>query len=549
MKSAVQSYGEVNRMNTKSGGKPDYDKLLGMTFGQMMDCLAEEVPEKEAIVFGDQRLTYSEFRENIRCMAMALKRIGVQKGDRVGVLFENCIQFFYVQQAILYIGGVFISLSTRYRKFEITYMMKHAGAKFMFCVDEYMGTSFIDLLEVIRPELPEMETIVIKGQNIPAWAKSYKEVFELGKEIEEKVLMADLPEAKEICSILYTSGSTGTPKGVMHTHHSIIWDSTRVCERLRIGPEDVFLMMLPCSHIFASFVLFTNAVMGRSKIVIMETFNAGKALRLQEAESVSVLYGVPTMFTLMLNHPDFERFDLSANRTGYMSGASCPVELVRAVMQKMHCNISAAYGMSEADCITITNYEDDEYIKSETAGRPIRGLDLKIVDEHRKEVEVGLVGEIAIRGENLFAGYYKQEDLTRLSFDSDGFFYTGDLGKMDKNGRLIVAGRKKEMIIRGGFNVYPAEVEENIALVEGVQYVAVVGVPDRKLGEKICACVVAKPGHHLQADKIIQFCKKNLANFKIPDFVEIMETFPMTTTEKIQKFKIKDLMGEKYGNA
>jgi fatty-acyl-CoA synthase len=536
-------------MNTKSGDKPNYDEFLGMTFGQMMDYLADEAPEKEAIVFKDQRLTYSEFRDHIRRMAMALKIIGVQKGDRVGVLFQNCVEFFYVQQAILYIGGIFISLSTRYRKYEITYMMKHAGAKYMFCVDEYMGTNFVDLLEGIRPELPEMKTIIIKGQNIPAWAKSYEEVFELGKEIEEKLLMADLPEASEVCSILYTSGSTGTPKGVMHTHHSIIWDSTRVCERLRIGPDDVFLMMLPCSHIFASFVLYTNAVMGRSKIVIMETFEAGEALRLQEAERVSVLYGVPTMFTLMLNHPDFERFDLTANRTGYMSGASCPVELVRAVMQKMHCNISAAFGMSEADCITITHYEDDEYIKSETAGRPIRGLDLKIVDGNRRPVEVGVVGEIAIRGENLFAGYYKQEDLTRSSFDADGFFYTGDLGKLDQNGRLIVAGRKKDMIIRGGFNVYPAEVEENIALIEGVQYAAVVGVPDRKLGEKICACIVPKPGHSLQAEKIIQFCKKNLANFKVPDFVEIMESFPMTTTEKIQKFKIRDLMGEKYGES
>ena len=430
-------------MNTESGEMPNYDKFSDMTFGQMMDYLSDEIPEKEAIVFEDQRLTYSEFRDNIHRMAMALRRIGVQKGDRVGVLFQNCPEFFYVQQAILYIGGIFISLSTRYRKFEITYMMKHAGAKFMFCVDEYMGTNFVDLLEGIRPELPDMDTIIIKGQNIPGWAKSYEEVFDLGKEIDEKVLRADLPEANEICSILYTSGSTGTPKGVMHTHRSIIWDSTRVCERLRIGPDDVFLMMLPCSHIFASFVLFTNAVMGGSKIVIMESFEAGEALRLQEAERVSVLYGVPTMFILMLNHPDFERFDLTANRTGYMSGASCPVELVRAVMQKLHCNISAAYGMSEADCITITDYEDDEYIKSETAGRPIRGLDLKIVDDDREEVDVGVVGEIAIRGRNLFSGYYKQEDLTKSSFDSHGFFYTGDLGKLDKNGRLIVVAARK----------------------------------------------------------------------------------------------------------
>ncbi len=535
-------------MNTGCDDKTGFDEFLGLTFGQMMDKLAKDVPDKEALVLENQRITYAGFRDNIHQMGMALKRLGIKKGDRVGVLFPNCPEFFYVQQGILYVGGVFVSLSTRYRKFEITYMMKHAGARFLFCVDEYRGTRFVEILEGVRKELPEMETIIIKGKDIPDWARSFDEVVELGKDIDKDALLADLPRPDDVCSILYTSGSTGTPKGVMHTHHSIIWDSTRVCERLRIGPDDVYLMMLPCSHIFASFVLYTNAVMGRSKIVIMENFEAREALRLQESEKVSVLYGVPTMFTLMLTHPEFDNFDLTSNRTGYMSGASCPVELVRAVMQKMHCNISAAYGMSEADCITITDYEDDEYIKSQTAGRPIRGLDLKIVDRDRNEVGVGIVGEIAIRGENLFAGYYKQEELTKASFDPAGFFYTSDLGKLDQDGRLIVAGRKKEMIIRGGFNVYPAEVEEQIALLDGIQHVAVVGVPDQRQGEKICACIMPVPGQHPDPEEIIQFCRENLANYKVPDFVEIVESFPMTTTEKIQKYRIKELMVEKYGD-
>ncbi len=534
-------------MNEEKRTMPDFDEFLGLTYGQMMDKLAAEAPDKEALVFEDQRISYSQFRNRIRQVGMALKRMGMRTGDRAGVLVPNCPEFFYIQLGILYIGGVFIALSTRYRKFEITYMMKHAGAKFLFCVDGYKGANFIEILEKVRPDLPEMEKIIIKGNTIPDWATSYDDFLRLGQEIDARELGKDLPKAKDVCSILYTSGSTGTPKGVMHTHHSLIWDSTRVCERLRIGSKDVFLMMLPCSHIFASFVLFTNAVMGRSKIVIMETFEPYEALRLQETEKVSVLYGVPTMFTLMLTHPDFGKFDLSSNRTGYMSGASCPVELVRAVMQKMHCNISAAYGMSEACCITITNYEDDEYVKSGTAGRPIRGLELGIVDNHRNRVEVEKVGEIAIKGENLFVGYYKQEGVTKDSFDSSGFFYTGDLGKLDKNGRLIVIGRKKEMIIRGGFNVYPAEVEEQIALVEGVQHVAVVGVPDPTLGERVCACVVPVPGFKMRPEKITQFCKENLANYKVPDFVEIMEAFPMTTTEKIQRFKIKDRMVEKYG--
>ena len=526
---------------------PNYDDFIGLSYGQMLDKLAREVPDKEALVFEDKRITYCQFRDHVRQMAMALKRLGLRKGDRVGVLFSSCLEFFYIQQGILYVAGIFIPLSTRYRKFEITYMMKHAGARFLFCVDEYMGTNFVDILDEIRPELPEMEAVIIKGPNAPAWANPYDGFFDRGKPIDETELMGDAPVATDIAAILYTSGSTGMPKGAMSLHHSLIWNSTRVCERLLIGPDDVFLMMLPCSFIFANFVLFTNAIMGRSKLVIMENFEPGEALRLLEAERVSVLYGVPTMFTLMLSHPEFEKFELTANRTGYMSGASCPVELVKEVMQRMHNNISAAYGMTEACCITITDYEDDEYVKSTTAGRSIRDLDIKIVNEDRNEVAPGEVGEIAVRGENVFAGYYQQPELTEASFDPEGFFYTGDLGKLDENDRLIVVGRKKDMIIRGGFNVYPIEVEEQIALIEDIQYVAVVGVPDQTMGERICACVVPLPGRQLNPGQIIGFCKERLANYKVPDFVEIMDSFPMTTTNKIHKIEIKDFVIEKYG--
>ncbi|MGD9124606.1 MAG: class I adenylate-forming enzyme family protein [Desulfarculaceae bacterium] len=526
---------------------PNFDEFLGLTYGQVLDKLAAECPDKEFLVFQDQRLTYARFHERVLQMAAALKKLGLQKGDRVGVLFPNCLEFLYVQQAVLYLGGVFISLSTRYRKFEITYMMKHAGARFLFCIDQYLGADFVALLEEIRPELPEMETIVVKGEDTPGWATAYSQVEEIGREIDLTSVNNDPPEPEDIASILYTSGSTGTPKGVMSSHRCLLWDSTRVCERLRIGPDDVFLMMLPCSHIFASFVLLTNAMMGRSKIIVMETFEPGEALKLQQEEKVSVLYGVPTMFTLMLSHPDFDKYDLTSNRTGYMSGAACPVELVRAVMQKMHCNISAAYGMTEACCITITKYEDDEYIKAGTAGYPIRDLELKIVDENRHEVPQGTVGEIGIKGLNLFSGYFKQPELTKAAHDEEGFFYTGDLAMLDPDSRLVVAGRKKEMIIRGGFNIYPAEVEEQICLISGVQYAAVVGISDPKLGERTVACVMPEPGHDLDPESIRAWCKERLANYKVPDYVKVMEQFPMTTTNKIQKFKIKQTMEAQLG--
>ena len=525
---------------------PNFDHLAGLTYGLMLDKLAHESGDKEALVFEDQRLTYGRFREEVLKTAAALKKAGLKKGDRVGVMFPNCLEFFFVQQAVLYLGGIFISLSTRYRAYEITYMLKHSGARFLFSVDKYLETDFISLLEEVRPDLPELERVFVLGRRVPGWAAAYDDLVRGEAEIDEAWLKEDPPQPEDIASILYTSGSTGTPKGVASSHRALMWDSARVCERLKIGPDDVFLMMLPCSHIFASFVLFTNALMGRSKIVIMESFEPGRALHLQEAERVSVLYGVPTMFTMMLGHPEFDRFDLRANRTGYMSGASCPVELVQAVMDKMHCNISAAFGMTEGCCVTITRYEDDARIKATTAGHPLRGLELKIVDENRNPLKEGEVGEIAFRGRNLFSGYFKQPDLTEAAFDDQGFFYTGDLGRLDEMGRLVVAGRKKEMVIRGGFNIYPAEVEEQIVLLEEVQYVAVVGVPDPKLGERLCACILPAPGARVDPEAVRAYCRARLANYKVPDFIEVLEEFPMTTTNKIQKFKIKEMMVKKY---
>ena len=535
-------------MSDKIDKAPNFDEFIGLTYGRMLDKLADESGDKEFLVYGGRRLTFGEFHEQVLKTASALKRLGLKKGDRVGLLLPNSLEFFFMQQAVIYLGGIYISLSTRYRNYELTYMMKHAGAKFMCCVDKYLGADFMGILEEIRPNLPELDQVIVLGENIPPWAKSFDKLLAAETDADREWLNQDPPQEEDIASILYTSGSTGTPKGVASSHRALIWDSTRVNERLRIGPEDVFLMMLPCSHIFASLVLFSNALMGRSKIIIMETFEPGEALMLQDRERVSVLYGVPTMFTMMLGHPDFEKYDLTSNRTGYMSGASCPVELVRAVMEKMHCNISAAFGMTEGCCITITRYEDDALIKATTAGHPIRGLELRIVDDERNPVPDGQVGEIAIRGKNLFSGYYKQPELTKASFNEEGFFHTGDLGRLDKEGRLVVAGRKKEMIIRGGFNIYPAEVEEQLALIDGVQYAAVVGVPDERLGERICACVVPHPGAELIQDEIRAYCKKQLANYKVPDFVEVLDEFPMTTTNKIQKFKIKKMILEKYSN-
>jgi len=520
----------------------DYDRFLGMSFGQMLDTLAREELQKEIFVFKNRRITYQAFHQEVRQMSKGLKSLGIKKGDRIAALLPNSPEFFVCQQASLYIGGVFIMLSTRYREFELTYMLKHSGAKCLFTIDRYMGTDFLQIIEKLKLEMPELKHVLVLGDETPPWTRGYKDFLDSGQHASDDLLEKDLPGPEDIASMLYTSGSTGTPKGVMMSHRAFIFDAVRVCERLRIVPEDVFLMIVPCSHTLCAFVQFTDALVGRVKIALMENFDAEEALRLWETERVSVVHGVPAMFQMMLNHPDFVKRDLSSSRAGYMGGAFCPEDVVRDVIRKMHLQISCTYGMSENGCCTINDFDDDETSKCTTVGRPIRGCEIKLTDDQRKEVPAGVVGEIAIRGPNLFSGYYKQPEITKASYDEEGFFYSGDLGRYLADGNLTIVGRKKEMIIRGGFNVYPVEVEEQLKEMGVIDNVAVIGLPDEVMGEKVVACIIPTPGKNVTAEEVIAFCKRRLANYKVPSEILFMEKFPTTTIGKTQKFKLQEML-------
>ncbi len=526
----------------KSTGKYDYNRFLGCSFGQMLDLLASEEPQKELFVFEGRRITYNNFHAQVRNIAKTLKKLGIKKGDRIAALFPNCPEFFMCQQAALYIGAIFIMLSTRYREFELRYMLKHSGAKCLLTIDQYKGADFIDIFGKFLSEMPHLDHIFVLGKKMPEWCRPYDQVFTIGKEEDDDILKEDPPGPEDIASMLYTSGSTGTPKGVLMSHRAFIFDACRVCERLRVTPKDIFLMMVPCSHTMCSFVEFSNALVARGKIVLMETFDTEEALKLWEQERVTLIYGVPAMFDMMLQHENFDQFDLTSSRAGYMGGAFCPEELVRAVIHKMGCQISCTYGMSENSCCTINDFDDDEDLKATTVGRPIRGCEIMLTDENRKEVATGEVGEIAIRGPNLFSGYYLQPKITKESFDEDGFFYSGDLGRYDKNDNLTIVGRKKEMIIRGGFNVYPVEVEELLREMDVFDNVAVIGLPDKVMGEKIVACLIASSHENITSDEIIAYCKKRMANYKVPNEIVFLDKFPTTTIGKIQKYKLQEIL-------
>jgi len=532
-------------MKEETGKTIDYGKYEGQTFGQILDGLARDVPDKEMIVFNGERMTYGEFYQQVMQVAMALKKLGIKKGDRVAALFPNCPDFFVVQQAVLYIGAVFVLLSTRYREYELSYMLKHSEARVLFTIDEYLKTSFTDIIDKIRPELPNLEFCYVMGPKVPSWGRPFQEALNIGKDLDEKLLREDLPKYNDTASILYTSGSTGLPKGVKMTHRAFVFGALQVARRLRITPDDVSLMVVPCSHTLCAFIQFPNALMGRCRIVMMETFEAGQALEMYNKEKISLIYGVPTMFVLMLEHPNFAKTDFSSSRAGYTGGAIIPEELMSGVRHKMNCKLVSVYGLSECGACSMNDVEDDESLKIGTVGRPLDGVDIVITNEKQEKVPDGEVGEVCLKGPILFTEYYQQPELTKAAYDKNGYFCTGDLGKYLENGMLAIVGRKKEMIIRGGFNVYPAELEEQIGLIDGVQCVAVVGLPDKVMGEKIVACIIPSPGSSITDKDIVAYCKARFANYKVPNVVIIMSEFPVTALGKVQKFMLIETLQAK----
>jgi fatty-acyl-CoA synthase len=314
---------------------------------------------------------------------------------------------------------------------------------------------------------------------------------------------------------------------------------------MRIAEDDVLLNPLPFCHEFGGFTIVSHALICGCKMVVMDLFDAEEALRLIDEEGVSVLYGVPTLCSYMLHSPRFKDYDLSSLRTGYLSGATCPLELVRKVQDEMGCNISVAYGSSEAPSHTISEYDDPPEVKAGTVGKPVRDGEVKIVDDRRRELPPGTPGEIAVRGKNTLMEYYKNPELTQKAIDGDGFFYTGDLGRMDERGYLTFVGRKTDMIISGGFNVYPLEVEEILYRLPFVALTAVVGLPDPELGEVVCACIVLREGMKATREEVVEHCRRQLANYKVPRRVEFMDIFPTTIgTNKIKKSSLVEILKE-----
>ncbi|MFI8492380.1 class I adenylate-forming enzyme family protein [Peribacillus butanolivorans] len=502
------------------------------TVSQVFKHAVLTTPEKEAIFDGENRLTYGEIDVEADLLASGLVQLGIEKGDRVAVCLPNWNEFMVIFMALSKVGAILIPLNIDFRKNEIIYILENSGAKAVFFSNTFGKVDqFPQLMEAQKSISTLIHLISVRFQHDSI--NNYDRLIQLGR--NHKILKTPKVENDDICVILYTSGTTGNPKGVMLANENVVSISRTAAYKMDCSPNDVFLIPVPLFHIMGlMFMLRSISCQGR--LVLMEKFKAEKALELIQHEKVTIHPGVPTMFILELNHPNFSTYDLSSLRTGEMAAAPCPIEILRRIKNEMKCNILVAYGMTETSAsLSMTNFEDDDHLRAETVGRAMPGAEVKIVDDNREAVPPGVVGELACKSTGLMKGYFQMEEETKKATDEHGWFYSGDLATMDEAGYIRIVGRKKELIIRGGYNIYPREVEDVYYQHPSVMEAAIIGLPDTVLGEITCAVIRLRPGKQASEQELKKFAEQRLVSYKVPNKFVFMDELPMTSSGKILK--------------
>lgn len=505
--------------------------------------------DREAIVFEGRRLIYQQLNDEVDRLARGLIELGVQKGDKIGLWMPNIPEWVIAYFAIARVGAVVVPMNTRYKSHEVHYILENSEATALLMVDTFVGIDYLGMIAEVRTKLPNLKHVISVG-NARSDMYTFDSILALGQEhLDDNQLAVReaLCDPNDNVFILYTSGTTGNPKGAMLSHHNMAENAKQVTEVLHTAEKDVFLLAVPFFHCFGCVMGILGAITWGASIVPMPMFKAKEALELIEAEHVTILYGVPTMFVLELEEfkkgkDSGAKYNVSTLRTGIMAGAPCPVEVMRGTMEELGCNVSIAYGLTEASpVITMTRFDDSIERRVETVGRTLPGIEIKIADDNQQPLPTDKMGELACRGYNVMLGYYKMPDKTAEVIDEDGWLYSGDLATMDEEGYVKIVGRKKDMIITGGFNVYPAEIEEYLFTHPKIQNVSVVGATDDVMGEVAVAYIIPREGETIDPQEIIDFCSGEIANFKVPHYVAIMDQFPMTQSGKVQKFRLREL--------
>nr|WP_274609496.1 AMP-binding protein [Mesobacillus boroniphilus] len=536
------------------------ENLLPYTVGELLEVQAKNYPEHEAVVYADRnlRMNYKEFNMLCRKAARGLMKLGVKKGEHIAAWSSNTPEWVVSQFATGKMGAVLVTVNTNYRTAELEYLLKQSDSTTIILMEQFKDASYIDMVYEIVPELktsepgklesstlPYLKNVIVMGEKRFPGTYSWQDILDMADDVTEEELdkqMATLKQS-EVINMQYTSGTTGFPKGVMLTHSNIVNNAYNVASAMKLTDQDRLCIPVPFFHCFGCVMgTLACATVGATMVPVQE-FSPRAVLETVEKEKCTALHGVPTMFIAELNDPEFEKYDLSSLRTGIMAGSNCPIEVMKAVNEKMGATeITIAYGQTESSpVITQTRTNDPLELRVETVGKALPEVEVKIVKPGTmEEVPRGVQGELCTRGYHVMDGYYKNPDATSEAIDEEGWLHTGDLAVMDENGYCRVTGRLKDMIIRGGENIYPREIEEFLYRHPKVLDVQVVGIPDSVYGEEVMAWIILKDGESATADEIKEYCKGKISKHKIPRYIEFTESYPMTASGKIQKFKLRE---------
>jgi fatty-acyl-CoA synthase len=556
----------AGRLSYSSGiGSPP---LLGERLGQILDRAARTYPNAPALVscHQNQRFTYTEFRESTEQFARALLHLGIQKGDRVGIWATNCFEWVIAQFATAKVGAILVNINPSYRAYELKYALAQSQCRILIMAPGFRDSDFVSLFFEACPEaltsqpgavssesLPFLRELILIGDSAPSSFWCWEELAQMSDRVSEDALRAreETLTFDDPINIQYTSGTTGRPKGALLTHHNLVNNGLLVGECMKLQQKDKICIPVPFYHCFGMVMgNIAAVVVGATMVIPAEHFDPLATLRAVANEKCTALYGVPTMFLAELEHPEFSQFDLSSLRTGIMAGASCPILLMKRVVSEMNCReITIAYGQTESSpVITQTRTDDPIEMRVNTVGKVLPHTEVKIVDTATGGiVPPGLSGELCTRGYAVMKGYYNNEQATKAAIDENGWLHTGDLAIMDDEGYCKIVGRLKDMIIRGGENIYPREIEEFLYTCPDISEIQVFGIPDEKFGEEIAAFVKLKVDATTTPEGIRRFCKGKIASFKIPKHIKIVNDFPMTVTGKIQKFRMREVLVEELG--
>ena len=565
--------GKKKSLYFSEDGKGKYiwkkDELIDYTFGQVLDRLVEEFPDQYAFKYTtlDYTRTYSEFRDDVDRFARALISMGVRAGSKVAIWATNVPAWYITFWATTKVGAVLVTVNTAYKIHEAEYLLRQSDTHTLVMIESALDSNYRSIINELCPEISETKTgdqlhcrklpflrNVITVGYVQQGCLTFEEAMKRADSVPEETLLSMAQHVKpdDVCNMQYTSGTTGFPKGVMLTHYNVVNDGKCIGDRMGLSTADRMMIQVPMFHCFGMVLAMTASMTHGTTLCPLPYFSAKNSLACINQERITCFHGVPTMFIAMFNHEDYRKTDFSYMRTGIMAGSGCPPELMKRAAQPDEMNmrgIVSVYGQTESSPgSTMSAWTDSLELRTETVGYSFPHVQTKVIDpETGKELPDGQDGEFCSRGYHIMKGYYKMPDATNQAIDADGWLHSGDLARRNPDGTYLITGRLKDMIIRGGENIYPKEIEEFIYTHPAVADVQVIGVPDAKYGEAVMACIVLKPGQQVSKEEITEYIKSHMARHKVPQYIEFVDSFPMNAAGKVLKYKMREEAAERLG--